>query len=208
MPQYRVYLTLHYPFGLLYKEPLGYIEEEELNSKKTIVVIACLYLILHPFVPLEHFVFFASFPFLVIFLSRDRGFRWWRPRWRTWFLRFAEMPMEVVTCIISDLFNRNIFSCPIMHIFVIPKSCHHHVIRPLTYLLALNPNTWSGNPCCLSILHNNAQHCAFPVNHEQFLAHTAFLLFSISGATAYCPWSISSSYLNHYVIRGETWYPG
>ena len=26
---------------------------------------------------------------------------------------------------------------------VIPKSCHHHVIRPLTYLLALNPIFWS-----------------------------------------------------------------
>ena len=29
--------TLHYPFGLLYKEPLGYIEEEELKSNETIV---------------------------------------------------------------------------------------------------------------------------------------------------------------------------
>ena len=30
-------MTLHYPFGVLYKEPLGYIEEEELKSKETIV---------------------------------------------------------------------------------------------------------------------------------------------------------------------------
>ena len=29
--------------------------------------------------------------------------------------------------------------------FVIPKSCHHHEIRPLTYIFALNPNTLSGN---------------------------------------------------------------
>ena len=29
--------TLHYPFGVLYKEPLGYIEEEELKRTKTIV---------------------------------------------------------------------------------------------------------------------------------------------------------------------------
>ena len=28
---------------------------------------------------------------------------------------------------------------------VIPKSCHYHVIRHLTYLLSLNPNFWSGN---------------------------------------------------------------
>ena len=30
--------------------------------------------------------------------------------------------------------------------FVIPKSYHHHVIRPLTYIFSLNPSTWSGNP--------------------------------------------------------------
>ena len=37
MPRYRSVLTLHYPFGVLYKEHLGYIEEEELKSKETIV---------------------------------------------------------------------------------------------------------------------------------------------------------------------------
>ena len=37
MPQDRSYLTLDYPFGVLCKEPLGYIEGEELKSKKTIV---------------------------------------------------------------------------------------------------------------------------------------------------------------------------
>ena len=30
-------LTLHYPFGVLYKEPLGYTEEEELKSNESIV---------------------------------------------------------------------------------------------------------------------------------------------------------------------------
>ena len=29
--------TLHYPFGVIYKEQLGYIKEEELKSKETIV---------------------------------------------------------------------------------------------------------------------------------------------------------------------------
>ena len=38
---------------------------------------------------------------------------------------------------------------------VIPKSCDHHVIRLLTYLLALNPSTRSGNPCCLLVFHEN-----------------------------------------------------
>ena len=37
MPQDCSDLTLHYPFGETYKEPLGYIEEEELKSKETIV---------------------------------------------------------------------------------------------------------------------------------------------------------------------------
>ena len=79
---------------------------------------------------------------------------------------------------------------------------------PLTYLLSLDPSTWRGNPCCLLILHKNAQHHAFPISHEWFLARTAFLLFSISGATTCYPFSISGSYLNRSVIRGETWYPG
>ena len=46
-------------------------------------------------------------------LSRDGGLKWWRPRWRTWFLRFEEVSTEVVTIVISDFINRNIFSYPI-----------------------------------------------------------------------------------------------
>ena len=37
-------------------------------------------------------------------------------------------------------------------VIVIPKSCHHHVMRSLTPMFALNPNTWSGNLLFLSIL--------------------------------------------------------
>ena len=37
MPRYRSDLTLHYPIGVLYKEPLGYIEAKELRSNETIV---------------------------------------------------------------------------------------------------------------------------------------------------------------------------
>ena len=94
MPLECLDLTLHYPFGVLYKEPLGYIEEEELKSKETIVhcCLSWLYLSLHPFVPLEHFMFFPSFPFLVSLLSRDGGLRWWRPRWRTRLLQFIDVP--------------------------------------------------------------------------------------------------------------------
>ena len=42
-------------------------------------------------------------------LTRDAGLRWWR----TQYLRFVDVPIEVVTLIISDFINRNIFSCPI-----------------------------------------------------------------------------------------------
>ena len=110
------YLTLHFPFGVLYKEPLGYIEEEELMRNETIDHFFHSLLVLEfaSLCPLEHFVFFPSFPFLVRFLSRDGGLRWWRPRWRTQFLRFADVPTEVVTCVIYDLINRNIFSYLIM----------------------------------------------------------------------------------------------
>ena len=37
IPWYHRDSTLCYPFGLLYKEPLGYIEEEELKRKEAIV---------------------------------------------------------------------------------------------------------------------------------------------------------------------------
>ena len=37
MPRDHSDLTLDYPFGVLYKEPLGYIEGEELKSNETIV---------------------------------------------------------------------------------------------------------------------------------------------------------------------------
>ena len=86
MPWYCSDLTFHYPIEALYKEPFGYIEkEEELKSKKTIVHYCHSLLVLEfaSLCPLEHFVFFPSFPFLVSLLSRDGELKWWRPRWRT-----------------------------------------------------------------------------------------------------------------------------
>ena len=53
MPWDHLDLNFHYPIEALYKEPFGYIEEEELKSKK-IIVHCCrsfLYLSLHPFIP-------------------------------------------------------------------------------------------------------------------------------------------------------------
>ena len=70
---------------------------------------------------------------------------------------------------------------------VIPKSYHHHVIRLLTYLFALNPSTWSGNSYHLSIFHKNAQHRSLPFICEWYISCTAYPLLETSSATAYGP---------------------
>ena len=112
-PQDHLDLIFHYPIEALHKEPLGYIQEEELKSKKTIVHCwRSLYLSLHPFVPWSTLCSSQLFPLLVSLLSRDRGLRWWRPRWRTHFLQFTDVLTEVVTCVLFDLININICSCP------------------------------------------------------------------------------------------------
>ena len=99
-------LTFHYPIEALYKEPFGYIKEEELKRRKTIAHCCRSFLILESasLCPLEHFVFFLIFPLFVSFLSRNGGLRWCRPRLRTQFLWFADVLAEVVTHVISDLY--------------------------------------------------------------------------------------------------------
>ena len=116
MPRDRLDSTLHYPFGVLYKEPLGYIEEEELKGKRTIVHCCRSFLVLDSasLYPLDKKNFFPIFPLLLSLLSRGGGLRWWKPKWRTRFLWFANMPTEVVTYVICDFIDRNIFSCPMM----------------------------------------------------------------------------------------------
>ena len=75
-------LTFHYPSEALYKKPFGYIEGGELKSKKTIVHCCHSLIILESasIYPLEHFVFFPSFPLLVSLLSRDGGLNLWFPK--------------------------------------------------------------------------------------------------------------------------------
>ena len=105
MPWDRLDLTFHYPIEALYKEPFGYIErggiEEQENYSPLLPKLILEYASLFP---LENFVFFPSLNLLVSLLSRDGGLKWWRPRWRTQFLRFADVPTEVVTIVISDLY--------------------------------------------------------------------------------------------------------
>ena len=100
MPWDRSDLTFHYPIEALYKEPFGYIEEKENYSP----LLPELILESASLCPLEHFVFFPSLRFLVSLLSRDGGLKWWRPKWRTQFLWFADASTEVVTIVISDLY--------------------------------------------------------------------------------------------------------
>ena len=106
MPRDHSDLTFHYPIEELYKEPFGYIEgrgiEEQENYSPLFpeLILESTYLC-----PLEHFVFFLIFPLLVRLLLRDGGLKWWRPKWGTQFLRFADVPTEVVTIVISVLYQ-------------------------------------------------------------------------------------------------------
>ena len=100
-------LTLHYPFGVLYKEPLGYIEGEELNNKE-IIVHCCHNLLILDSASLYPFGALCVLP--KIAFACELAIK----RWRTQFLWFTDMSTEVVTCVISDLINRNIFSYPMM----------------------------------------------------------------------------------------------
>ena len=61
--------------------------------------------------------------------------------------------------------------------FVIPKSCHHHVIRPLTYLLALKSQhlEWRLNGF-LSIYHTNSQHRSSSLIQERYPCSHRFSL--------------------------------
>ena len=78
MPWDHSYLTFHYPIEALYKEPFGYIEGEELKSKK-IILHCCHNLLILDYAslcPLDNLVFFPSLPLLVRFLSIRSRSRW------------------------------------------------------------------------------------------------------------------------------------
>ena len=109
-------LTLHYTFGVLYKEPLRYIEERGIHEQGNYIPLCLLLAYTWVYIPLSLWITLCSsqdFLCLVSLLSRDRRLRWWRPKWRTRFLWFIDVPTEVVTLVISDFINRNIFSYPI-----------------------------------------------------------------------------------------------
>ena len=86
------------PLGVLYKEPLGYIEGgeiEEQGNYSPLLPHLSLYFSLHRFVPWSTQCSSQAFLFFVRFLSRDGGLKWWRAQ----FLQFTEVPTEFVTIV-------------------------------------------------------------------------------------------------------------
>ena len=64
MPWDRLDSTFHYPIEELYKEPFGYIERGGIEEQETYrPLLSELILESASLCPLEHFVFFPSFPF-------------------------------------------------------------------------------------------------------------------------------------------------
>ena len=61
------YSTIHYLFGVLYKEPLGYIKGGEIEEQvkySPLLIQLCLYLSMHPFVPWSTWYSSQDFLFL------------------------------------------------------------------------------------------------------------------------------------------------
>ena len=98
-------LKFHYPIEALYMKPFGYIEDGGIEEQENYSpLLPKLILEFASLCPLEHFVFFPRLSLLVRFLSRDGGLKWWRPRWRTQLLWFADVSTEVVILVIPDLY--------------------------------------------------------------------------------------------------------
>ena len=103
MPWDRSDSTFHYPIEELYKEPFGYIEGGGIKEKEN---YSPLLPSLCPLVvPWSTLCSFQAFLLLVSLLSRYGGLKWWRPKWGTQFLRFADVPTEVFTIVISILYQ-------------------------------------------------------------------------------------------------------
>ena len=74
----------------------------------------------------------------------------------------ARSDLKVITCSIKALtYLIPLASCFWGH-FVIPKSCHHHVIRSLTPLFSLNPKLEVKTMLQMLILHIKLQHRSYP----------------------------------------------
>ena len=67
------------------------------------------------------------------------------------FLHLQPYKQSSLKCKGNQMLTPKISSPYIVHVHVIPKSCHHHVIRHLTYLPSSNPSFWSGKSYHLTI---------------------------------------------------------
>ena len=124
MPWDRSDLTFHYPFEKIYKELKAY---ERIERKETIVhCFRNLCLSLHLFVPWSTFLFFPSFPFACELAIE---------RWR---IEVAEAQVGdsislirrrvdrgCIHCNLQFYINRNIFSCPMMYVWMNILSMEH-----------------------------------------------------------------------------------
>ena len=89
--------TFHYPIEEIYKEPFGYIQGMR-NWEQENYSPLLLELVLEFASPLcLGSLFYSSQPylFLMSLLSRYGGLKWWRPKWGTQFLWFADVPIEL-----------------------------------------------------------------------------------------------------------------
>ena len=140
MPWDRSDSTLHCPIEELYKEPFGYIEEYvRIESKETIVHCSRnLCLSLHPFVAWSTFVFFPSLSFACeIAIER-------------WTIEVVETQVgdsvspirrrgdrDCIHCHLLFYINRNIFSYPIMYVWmnILSMGCFQMLIHCWLYML-------------------------------------------------------------------------
>ena len=106
MPWDRSNSTFHYPIEDLYKEPFGYVEGMR-NWEKENYSPLLPKLVLESASPLSLGSLLCSsqaYLLLVSLLSRDRGLKWWMPKWGTQFLLFADVPTENVSIVIFVLY--------------------------------------------------------------------------------------------------------
>ena len=113
--------TFHYPFEKLYKELYGTLKAYERIERKETIVHCCqnLCLSLHPFVPWRTSVFFLSLPF-----PCELAIERWRIEVVEAQVGDSVYPIRrrvdrgCIHCNLWFYINRNIFSCPIMCVWM------------------------------------------------------------------------------------------
>ena len=121
MPWDRLDSTFHYPFEKLYKELYDTLKAYERTDRKETIVHCCwnLCLSLHPFVPWSTFVFFPRLPF-----ACELAIERWRIEVVEAQVGDSISPIRrranrgCIHCNLLFYINRNIFSYPIMYVWM------------------------------------------------------------------------------------------